>query len=120
ALQLRMPARLAHNFEPMLLVRRERDRIVRSDIGEDLFVPLPPCGVEGGRKEAFGNSLSSALEVDIGANHTDMIERAGVRREGRHALEADDHVIAGPHGDMENVAWGESGDIRTLGFDRER
>src|SRR5437773_4444011 len=118
--KLRMPLRLADDSEAVLLVRSEGHRIVGPDIRKDLFVTLPPCCFEGGRKEAFGDPLPPASEVNIGPDYPDMIEGVRVGCKRRHALKTDDDVVGGPHRDVKDVAWCESFDIRTLGLDRER
>src|SRR5438309_2342024 len=72
AAQLRVPLCFADDSEAVFLVRSEGHRIVGPDIRKDLFVTLPPRRFEGGRKKAFGDSLSPASEVDISADNSDV------------------------------------------------
>ena len=89
-----MPFRHSDDPEALLLVRGSRCGIVRSYICENLFVTFSMRRLERGRKEAFGYALSPTSKINIGANDTGMIEGMGVFCEWRHALEADDDVIA--------------------------
>src|SRR5215471_10618109 len=106
--------------EAVGLVCGERCGVVLANIGKYLLVALLPRSLECDRKQALGDALPPASKIDISADDPNVIEGVRVRGKRGHALEPDDTVITGAHGDVENVTVRESCDVRTFGFDSER
>jgi hypothetical protein len=81
---------------------------------------LPPGCREGGGEQTRGNPLPPQREVDVSAEHTDMIEGTRVGRKRLHALEADDCRRCRMLRHQKHAAFRKGLEVAPLGADCER